>query len=237
MKNRDPALHKGHRERMKKQFIKNGFRQFNEHQMLELLLFYSIPRGDTNELSHRLLNECGGRLCDVLNAPYKKLTSVKGIGEHSAVFLKLLLETASHYISSMQAEEAGTFPEGTDSVCRYFEGIFISAHGEEIHIAAADSRLRLSHEKKLADGDVGKADLSPRKIMEYAIDCGCDRVILAHNHPGGSWTASKEDIHATRHLVSLLREFGVEIADHIIVGKSGSMSLRSSYYSDIIWNG
>ncbi|MCR4780284.1 MAG: hypothetical protein K5876_04215 [Ruminiclostridium sp.] len=234
MANRDPELHKGHRERMKRRFIRGGLSQFDEHQMLELLLFYTRQRGDTNELAHTIIKECGGRLCNVFDAPYHKLLSIKGVGEHTAVFLKLLPEAAAYYVSSKHRSD-GVHIKNTDDICRYFEGVFMNVRGEEIHIAAADADLGISNEKKIADGDFGKADISPRKLMEFALDCGCDRIMIAHNHPGGTWNASKEDVYATQHLVVLLREFGVELTDHIIVGKNGSKSLRSSYYAEEIW--
>ena len=235
MAKRDPSLHEGHRKRMKAQFLENGFLQFNDHQKLELMLFYALPRGDTNELAHNLLKECGGKFHNVFDTPYRKLISIKGVSEHTASFLKLFPEAASYYISSKQMTIGESYAEEIKDVCRYFEGVFLNSSNEEIHAMAVGDDLRVLREKKIADGTVGEVTFSPRILMEFVMECGCERVILAHNHPNGSGIASREDVLATRHLVSIFRQFDIEITDHIVVGTNGSQSMRSSIAAGGIW--
>ncbi len=235
MANRDRSLHEGHRRRMKAQFLENGFLQFNDHQKLELMLFYALPRGDTNEIAHKLLRECGGRFNDVFDIPYRKLISIKGISEHAATFIKLFPEAASYYFSSKHLIVGESFAEEIKDVCRYFEGVFVNIENEEIHAMAVSDDLRVIKEKKIADGTVGAVGFSPRVLMDFVEECMCNRVIIAHNHPHGAEIASKEDVLATQHLVNLFREFNVEIADHIIVGRNGSQSMRSSVIAGAIW--
>ena len=236
MASRNPGLHKGHRERMKKQFRENGLTSFNDHQILELLLFYAVPQKDTNELAHTILNAFGGKLSDVLDAPYSELVKIKGLGEHAATFLKLLPQAASYYMSTKQLRNDQCFAEGIDDICRYFEGIFMKTDNEEVRAAAVTSELRLIREKKIADGTICSVGFSIRALMNFAVECGCDRLIIAHNHPRGVFTASKNDMIATRDIVRHFRAFDIEIIDHIIVGQNGSQSMRSSYYAGSIWD-
>ena len=232
---RDPKLHKGHRERMKKQFRENGLRSFNDHQKLELLLFYAVPQRDTNELAHTILDRFGGRLSDVFEAPYSELVKIKGLSEHAATFLKLIPQTASCYLSSRRIGEDKGFMEGIENICGYFEGVFLNTDKEEVHAAAVTAELKLIREKKIADGTICSVGFSMRALMNFALECGCDRLIIAHNHPRGNFIASKNDIIATREIIRHFKAFDIEIIDHIIIGRDGTQSLRSSYYAGSVW--
>ncbi len=235
MPHRDPSLHTGHRKRMRGQFHENGLTQFNEHQILELALFYAMPRGDTNELAHALLNECGPRLCDVLDCSYSRLTAVKGIGENAALFLKFLKEFSSYYLSTRQLIDGKYFTDEIEGFCKYFEGVYLGVSNESIYAAAVTSDMRLLRADKLADGAIGKVRFPVRSLMKFVCDCNCDRVVIAHNHPHGTSLASKEDYFTTLEVVDLFRQLDVEIIDHIIVGKEGGMSMRASLTGANIW--
>lgn len=121
-------------------------------------------------------------------------------------------------------------------ICKYFDGIFLHIDNEEVHAAAVTSELRLIREKKIADGTICSVGFSMRALMNFSVECGCDRLIIAHNHPRGAFTASKNDVIATRDIVRYFRAFDIEIVDHIIVGRDGSQSLRSTYYAGSAWN-
>lgn len=228
-------LHRGHRKRMKAQFIENGFGQFNDHQKLELLLFYTNPRSDTNVLAHTLLNECGGKFHNVFDSSYRRLLSIKGVNEHTAVFLKLIPEAASYYLRSKRITVGESVAKELDDIRKYFEGVFMNVRNEEIHAMAVGHDLRILSEKKICEGTVGYAGLPPRKLMDFVTENNCDRVIIAHNHPRGAGIASREDIFETRRLVRLFKEFDVEIVDHIVVGPRGSQSMRWFCKAGDIW--
>lgn len=232
---RDASLHRGHRKRMKAQFLENGFLQFNDHQKLELLLFYAVPRGDTNELAHAILKECGGKFHNVFDMPYHKLLSIKGVSEHTATFIKLFPEASSYLFSSKHLIVGESFAEEIKDVCHYFEGVFANIENEEIHAMAVSHDLRVIREKKIADGTIGEVSFAPKVLMRFVNECGCDRVIIAHNHPHCAAVASKEDVLATQYLINLFRQFDVEITDHIIVGANGSQSMRSSVVAGAVW--
>lgn len=235
MRQRDPALHTGHRQRMRRQFRENGLTQFSEHQIMEMALFYVMPRGDTNELAHTILNECGPRICDVLDCSYGRLVSVKGVGENVATFLKFLREFSSYYLSSSQLSDGKYFTNEIESICKYFEGIYLGAENESIYAAAVTPDMQLIKAKKLADGVIGEVRFPVRKLMEFVCEFNCDMVVIAHNHPRGAALASKEDIYITREVVQIFRQLDVEITDHIIVGREGSLSMRSSLTGRSIW--
>lgn len=233
---RDPKLHKGHRERMKEQFRENGLRSFNDHQKLELLLFYAVPQRDTNELAHTILERFGGKLSDVFDAPYSELVKIKGLGEHAATLLKLLPQTASYFLSSKRLGKDRRFMEGIENICGYFSEVFLNTDKEEVHAAAVTADLQLIREKKIADGTIRSVGFSMRALMNFAFECSCDRLIIAHNHPRGSSIASKNDVKATREIVRHFKAFDIEIVDHIIIGRDGTQSLRSSYYAGSAWS-
>ena len=81
--------HYGHRQRLKDRFLQTGFAGFDPHNILELLLFYSIPQKDTNDLAHELMNRFGS-LSGVFDASYEDLVKVKGIIFTSVAVLALI---------------------------------------------------------------------------------------------------------------------------------------------------
>ncbi len=236
MSGNNGALHKGHRKRMKEQFLTNGLDIFTDHQALELLLFYAIPQGDTNELAHIILNEFGGKLCNVIDADPAKLCSLPGVSTHTAVLLKLIPQFMARYrVSSFRRDTEG-IKCGTDDLCEYFSSIFCGITTEEIHAAALNADLRPIRECRIAFGSFGKVNLSPRKLVDFSTECMSNRLILAHNHPGHSFIASRCDMETTRDLIYLLGRMDIELVDHIIIGTEGGNSMRSSVFSKKIWD-
>ncbi|MBP3854487.1 MAG: RadC family protein [Ruminiclostridium sp.] len=228
-------VHEGHRKRMREQFLELGLESFNEHQILEFALFYGIPRNNTNVIAHALLNEFGGRLCDVIEAPRRRLMNIRGISENSATYIMFLREFSSYYIKNRQLDPDEQFTDEIKDVCAYFEALFAGVEREEVHAAAITPKYRLLCERKLAEGDITSVGFPRRKLMDFVSECGCDKVIIAHNHPHGFAVASKDDFYVTRELVHDFRKFDIEIADHIIVSEGGSQSMRTSHYAGSIW--
>ena len=231
----DDNIHSGHRERMKEQFFENGLHQFNEHQILELALFYAKPRIDTNEIAHRLLNECGPTVSNVLDSSRSKLMKVEGVGKSTVTFLSFMKEFSSYYVKSKQLSVGRYFKDELEGIIRYFEALFLKVVKEEIHAVAVTKDYKLIKEAKIADGTFGEANFPMRRLVEFAIENNSEHVIIAHNHPDGAPLASKDDFCATRELVDTFHKLDIEVVDHIIVGKSGSQSMRSSIYCGKIW--
>ena len=233
---RDPSLHKGHRERMKARFLKSDLYDFEEHEILEMLLFYAIPRGDTNELAHRILNECGGSIGAVFNSSFTKLTSIKGVSDHTATLLKLIPKLSSYYASSNLIGKNGIPIRNTEKICDYFETLLFNSTKEEVYFAGVTDELVMESARLVYKGAISSALLNTGDFLSFISDFGYSRLIMAHNHPHGMCLPSTKDLKVTKYIVDSLRRMGLSVEDHIIVGRNGSMSMRSSRLELKIWD-
>lgn len=214
-------LHKGHRDRVKDNFIKNGFQGFNEHQILELVLFYGYPRIDTNELAHKLINQFGG-LNGVLNASIDELVNYGGITKNSAVLLKMIPSVIREYKIN---ETSNYIFNTTKKIITHFEGIYKGETEEKVYISIFDNELRLKKTVLITKGTLAFVPVQTRNLVYTILSNNSADVALAHNHPNSSSHPSDEDIMITNGLLSLLRSLGVNLLDHIVIGADGSFSM------------
>lgn len=239
MPKKKPNLHEGHRKRVKERFLKFGVDSFTDVQLLETLLFYAVPKKDTNDTAHLLLDTFGGTFAKVLNADYKELVKVNGIGENAASLIKFVQMVSKKYLISSFAEDDDAFKRtvsGHSRLCEYCANLFLGCKNEVLYAIALDDELMVISNEIIVEGNPGSVEISQRKIVEFVLKNNCERIALAHNHPNGSSQPSREDIFATDEVAELLNKLGVELVDHIIVGKYGSVSMRESVMSDRIWN-
>lgn len=220
-------IHKGHRQRMRKQFLKDGIpNDLPEHQLLEFLLFYCIPRKDTNELAHDLLDAFGGSLVSVFDAPYEDLIKVKGISENNAALIKFIVPLAKRYLS--ESSNTVSFLKNTGQIIAYILPKFYSENSEVAYLLCLDGRGKVLDCPKLSEGDAVSSSVSLRKLAETAIKTGATAVVLAHNHPKGFPLPSENDINFTAQVGNFLRAMKIRLVDHIIVGNGEAVSLASS---------
>ncbi len=220
----DAKLHKGHRERVRRKFIKSGFEGFEEHEILEMLLFYSVPRVDTNVIAHRLIDKYHS-LSAVCDADIEDLTETDGVSESSAVLLKMVPKLAKAYMNSAGRNIC---LNSYKAVCEYFKSQFIGETDEKIRTACVDDKLRLISSAVVAEGSPGGVAVNIRRIVEFTYKCRCDNIILAHNHPNGDIIPSNEDIRATADIYNTLKSVGINLLDHIIVAGNQAVSLKES---------
>ena len=219
------GIHDGHREKMRQRFLKGGLDSFADHEALELLLYYAIPRKDTNPIAHAL-TERYGSLAAVLSAPVEDLKRVEGVGESAAVLLKLVpqmmrkaqLDATERVLNS--AERAGAF----------LLELFAEQNHEVVYALCLDRKGKLITYKRLGEGGISSAGLDIRKLMECAILSSASAVILAHNHPSGIALPSNDDFSATDRAREALKNIDVQLADHIIVADGDFVSLADSGY-------
>ena len=196
---------------------------FEEHNMLELALFYCIPRQDTNEIAHRLIDAFGS-LAGVLDAPYEDLLQVKGISEYAATYLKLLPALFRGYAQS-EALHSVPVLDSSEKAKAYFTPRFVGRTEEVVLAAFLDAKNRVKSCELLHRGTVSSATVNVRRLTEYAVRCQADGVILAHNHPDGTAEPSPEDIMTTDAINYALKLIGIRLVDHIIVAQDGALSL------------
>ena len=216
--------HSGHRERLRKRFIENGLDGFEDHQALELFLFYAIPRKDTNPLAHRLL-ERYRTICCVCDAPIDELQRDFGLSENGAALLKLLPEMSRLYNESRLQENNAIDLETLGDIVKQK---FIGRTSEVVVLVLGDAKGKMVYFDVIAKGSVSSSDFPVRKIVELAIRHNAKIAFIAHNHPSGSALPSQTDLTTTKLIAQVLRNVGVRLLDHYIVADGDYISLRES---------
>jgi len=219
------GVHDGHRQRMKERFLEGGLDNFNDINALELLLFYALPRCDTNVVAHRLLDRFGS-LPAVLEANADDLCKVDGIGESAAVLLALVPQVSRRYMT----EKAQTMSSisGSAEAGRYFLPKFMYEKDEVVYMACLDSAHRVTSCREIGRGVVNAAEVSVRRIVELALQQNAAAVILAHNHASGLALPSREDELTTGKIASALQLVGINLIDHVIIAGDEFVSMADS---------
>lgn len=217
------GIHEGHRARMKKKLLENGERSLADHELLEVLLYYAIPRRDTNELAHRLLEQFGS-LRGVLSAPVQELACVRGVGQQAA----LLLGMVPMLCRRAAQREKEQILNSVDACGAYFTELLGSSRREMLWQVCLDGKGKVLSSRCLAEGDVSMAAVSVRQVVEYALRAGAVGVVLAHNHPSGVALPSAEDRMVTRQVMEALEPLGIRLIDHIVVADNDFVSMAES---------
>ena len=221
-------LHEGHRKRMKERFIKSGLDDFAPHNILELLLFYSIPRGDTNPVTHRLIDTFGS-LSGVFDATPEELAKVDGVGENSAILISMIPQIARKYLEDKA--DTANIVGGCSDIGAFLLPKFVGRTNEALMMVSIDNKNKIISCSVVAEGTVDSAKVSRRKIMEEAMKVKATRVILAHNHPCGVAVPSSEDVVMTKEIGRLFAQVGIELVDHIIVANDDYVSMAASGFA------
>ena len=217
-----------HRRRVKNRFRNEGLDHFEELHALELLLFYGLPREDTNPIAHDLLNKFGS-LRNVLEAPVEQLMTVHKIGEHAAILLSLVKGIALKYMISGDSEA----PLNTMADCgSYLVNRFLGRRDEVVMLLCLDAKRAPLCCRIVSEGSVNAAEISTRKVVEAALAVNATSVILAHNHPSGIAVPSMQDIVTTRRMGAALSAVDIILEDHFVVADQDYVSLRDSNYYD-----
>ena len=208
------GVHDGHRQRMKKRFLDHGLDSFDDINALELLLFYALPRQDTNVTAHALLSRFGS-LHAVLEAPLSELTAVEGMGENSAVLLRLIPAVSRRYMLDKTPD--GVPIDTPVAAGRYFLPWFMYETEEVVYALLLDARKRPICCREIGRGTVNAAEITARRLAELCLEKRASAVILSHNHLSGVVMPSAEDEKTTHRLRESLALVGVELVDHIVV--------------------
>ncbi len=206
-------LHAGHRERLRRQFLSCG-ESMEQHQLLELLLTYSLPRCDTNRTAHLLLNRFKS-FRGILSADCEELTSVEGIGKSSAILLCVIGELMRR--SEQKSERCCTVYDTEEKLGRLFVKKYSGRKKEECYIAAFDGKRHMLGFKRLGEGTVCGTQASVSEAVKYALKLNACSVALAHNHPGGVALPSESDLRVTDTFRSVFSLMGIRLDGHFIV--------------------
>lgn len=221
------SIHEGHRQRLKERFRSEGLDSFTDVQVLELALFYCIPRKDTNPIAHALLEHFGS-LSQVLEASVEELQKVNGISENAAVYLSMLTQIGRYYLVDRSQREV-ILPT-IDKCGAYLVPYFFGRPTETVFLLCLDAKCKVLCCREVGQGSVNSAGISVRKIVETALGANATTVVMAHNHPSGLALPSPEDIQTTRRVAAALQAVEVNLADHIVVADGDYVSMRQSGY-------
>ena len=222
-KTKERSVHQGHRERVKQRFLKHNLDVFEEHQILELLLFYGLPRADTNPIAHELLDRFG-TISGVCDAPIEELTRTKGITQNVAILLKLIPQLSRHYINTQTSDKERIYD--TNSAMRIISPQFIGRKNEMVVLVLMDSKNRVLYCGVVTEGNVNTVPLYIRKIITLAATYNAAEAIIAHNHPSGVPKPSEGDFALTRQIAWAGEILGIRLIDHVIIGEDTFYSMK-----------
>ncbi len=213
---------KGHRQRLRDRYIHSGLSELHDHEVLEMLLYYSLVRADTNRIAHALIKRFGS-LSAVLDSTVEELQQISGVGEQAAVLLSMQPSLARRYLHDRIKRDQPVLNTSA-SVAEYLKPLLIGRRTEVFYLLCLDSRLRVTFPALVSRGTVKDAYVHPRKVVELALRYQASSVILAHNHPSGHLQASEQDKELTNRLVQALGLIDIPVLDHIIVADGEALS-------------
>lgn len=223
MNDRKQLHQKGHRQRLKKRYSQLGIDTLHDYEVLELLLFYAIPRRDTKDLAKDLIKRFGG-LKKLMDADPKEIEALPGVGTQTALLIGLVRDLGTFYLREKAMET--TQISSTKALLDYCMASMGGLKDERFNVIYLNAQNRIIKTEVIQEGIVNQAVVYPRKILEKALKHKASAVILVHNHPSGNIKPSEADIRLTRTLQDTARVLDILIHDHIIVGENRYFSFR-----------
>lgn len=216
--------HKGHRDRMRKKFLLNELDGFETHEALELLLYYAVPRRDTNPIAHGLLERFGS-LSAVLDAPLNALTEA-GLTQNAAVLLKLIPGMSRLYTDDRNYNKKKVIKE--EKLGYLLLDKFTGRVNEVVILMLLDAKFKEIFCGVVNKGSMSACQLYIRKIVQLAVTNNAKYAVLAHNHPSGVAIPSEEDVMSTQEIYDALALVGVTLVDHFVVADYDFVSMMQS---------
>ncbi|MBE6857738.1 MAG: hypothetical protein E7500_10065 [Ruminococcus sp.] len=217
-----PSIHSGHRGRMRSRALDTEFNGFSQHEILELLLFYALPRVNTNNLAHTLINKFGS-LSAVLDAPASQLAQIQGLSLSSASFLKLIGELCDIYSSSEPDNIKFT---STAELKQFFIDYFKSNDADICLVISVDSDFRLTALRSFPTALLTDNSVAPKQLITTILGCKMERIVIGQNHPGKLPIPNESDYTITKLFSELVAPLRIELCDHIICGSNHAFSMR-----------
>ncbi len=225
--------HGGHRKRLKARFVREGLDSFENHNALELLLFYAIPQRDTNELAHQLI-EAFGSFSAVFDASVESLMQVAGVGENTAILIKMIPAMYAKYVQDKNRADV-LFLKSAEATGEYLVSQFAGKSHEQFLAVLMNHKCKVLNTVVISEGTADSTAIHLRKITEAAIHAGATNLFLAHNHPDGVAAPSVADVDATRYLIRSLSGLGIRVNDHFIVSGNDWFSMATSKKFEILF--
>ncbi|MFQ5622993.1 MAG: DNA repair protein RadC [Paracoccaceae bacterium] len=213
-----------HRARLRDKFRRCGAEALVDYEMLELVLFRAMPRGDVKPLARRLLSSFGD-FNHTISAPPARLAQVRGVGEAVVAELKLV-EAAAHRLSQARVLKRHALSSWS-ALMSYCKSAMAYRDTEQFRILFLDRKNILIADEEQQKGTVDHVPVYPREVVKRALELNASALILVHNHPSGDPTPSGADIAMTEQIVTAAGALGITVHDHVVIGKSEDASFRS----------
>ncbi|WP_170440070.1 RadC family protein [Ruegeria arenilitoris] len=222
-----PSYIKDHRQRLRERFMSGGAGAMPDYELLELVLFRSIPRQDMKPLARRMLDAFGD-FNRVLTAPVERLRQIKGVGDTVITDLKIL-EACAHRMARARVMQRHVI-SSWDALLDYCHTTMAHREIEQFRVFYLDRKNVLIADEEQAKGTVDHVPVYPREVAKRALELNASALILVHNHPSGDPTPSQSDIEMTNRINDACAVLGLTLHDHLIIGKSTELSFRSEGY-------
>lgn len=221
----DKAHYLGHRERLRERFVEGGADALPDYELLEMILFRAIRRGDTKPLAKTLLARFGS-FAEVLSAPHERLLEVPGVGEAVATELTLVRAAALRLMRG-EIRQRDVLNSWT-AILEYCRAAMAFNQKEQFRVLFLDKKQQLIADEVQNEGTVDHTPVYTREVIKRALEHGASGIILVHNHPSGDSTPSIADIDMTRKIVDASSKLGIAVIDHVIIGRKGHTSFKGS---------
>jgi DNA repair protein RadC len=213
----------GHRERLKDRFREGGADAVPDYELLEMVLYRAIRRGDTKPIAKQLLARFG-TFAEVISADLERLMEVKGVGEAVATELKIVHAAAMRLMKGQVINRPAL--SSWNAIIEYIRAAMVFDDIERFRVLFLDKKNQLIADEVHQEGTVDHTPAYPREVVKRTLELGASAIVLVHNHPSGDPTPSMADIEMTKKIVDAGARLGVTVHDHIIVGRKGHVSLR-----------
>ena len=223
-----PSYIKDHRSRLRARFAEGGATAMPDYELLELILFLALPRQDVKPLAHRLLASFGQDLNRTITAPEPRLLAVEGVGPAVVQTLKLV-EAAAQRLARARVMNRPVL-SSWDALLDYCHTAMAHRETEQFRVLYLDRKNVLIGDEEQAKGTVDHVPVYPREVVKRALELNASALILVHNHPSGDPTPSEADIAMTLQIQEAALVLGLTLHDHLIIGRSREVSLRSAGY-------
>lgn len=223
MVKKDPSRNAGHRERMRHKLLSCPTSLY-DYEILEIIFYSMFPRRDTRVLAKNFIKQFGS-IRNVIFSEKSDLLQIDGIGINSVAFISAIRELFIR--SNKDALRKNTIINSTSAIFDYYKNVFGGLKNEQLRAMFLNAKNAIISDEVLQEGTVNQSALYPRNIIHKALQCGASGIILAHNHPSGDPTPSRQDIEATRELAETARRLNIILLDHIVVGGTNVWSMKA----------
>lgn len=215
----------GHRDRMRQKLLKNPSVLY-DYELLEIIFYYIFPRKDTRTLAKDFL-KLFGSIRDIIFCEPTNFQQISGIGSSSITFLSAIRELFVR--ASRDSFKENTVISSTSAIFSYYKNVFGGLKNEQLRVMFLNIKNAIIADEILQEGTINQAAIYPRNIIYKALQYGATGIILAHNHPSGDPTPSRQDIEVTRELAETARRLDIILLDHVIIGGTTAWSMKANH--------